>query len=283
MRAAADRAQPTPLPCCVCVCVCCSEGRSSVLKGHSGGVRAVSFSPDGRLLMSASDDKAVKARAAHTHTRRWGFEHGGSHTRQPAARARCSPACTRLAAGNAAQRRVCTCQCSHALPACLPCSCGRSLRSALPQRCLAMATGCAPPCSAPTGATPRRAGTTRACGAWLAALHSCRTPGQHVLAFALRDAHARMTPWLPLPPSGAACGTWRRARAWACTSSTGAPAAAANARTASAVIRCRVLTHTAACCVAPSLLSFQPGSLRRLLSRRRLPGLGRLRRRCSPD
>ena len=34
-----------------------------MLKGHAGGVRAVNFSPDGRLLMSASDDKAVKARA----------------------------------------------------------------------------------------------------------------------------------------------------------------------------------------------------------------------------
>lgn len=37
-----------------------SEGRSTVLKAHTGTVRSVSFSADGRLLATASDDKTVK-------------------------------------------------------------------------------------------------------------------------------------------------------------------------------------------------------------------------------
>jgi centriolar protein POC1 len=33
-----------------------------VLKAHAGAVRAVDFSPNGRLLLTAGDDKAVKVR-----------------------------------------------------------------------------------------------------------------------------------------------------------------------------------------------------------------------------
>ena len=34
-----------------------------MLKAHAGAVRAVDFSPNGRLLLTAGDDKAVKVRA----------------------------------------------------------------------------------------------------------------------------------------------------------------------------------------------------------------------------
>lgn len=37
-----------------------SKGESTVLKSHQGTVRSVSFSRDGRLLLSASDDKTIK-------------------------------------------------------------------------------------------------------------------------------------------------------------------------------------------------------------------------------
>ncbi len=36
------------------------EGRSSVLKAHTGTVRCVNFSADGKLLITAGDDKTVK-------------------------------------------------------------------------------------------------------------------------------------------------------------------------------------------------------------------------------
>ena len=38
----------------------CREGKSTVLKAHIGTVRSVCFSSDGRMLLSASDDKTVK-------------------------------------------------------------------------------------------------------------------------------------------------------------------------------------------------------------------------------
>jgi centriolar protein POC1 len=51
--------RPPPPPS---VCSLCSEGRSTVLKAHTGAVRSVSFSADGRMLATASDDKTVKVR-----------------------------------------------------------------------------------------------------------------------------------------------------------------------------------------------------------------------------
>ena len=38
------------------------EGKSSSVKAHSGAVRCVTFSKDGRYLLSCSDDKTLKAR-----------------------------------------------------------------------------------------------------------------------------------------------------------------------------------------------------------------------------
>ena len=38
----------------------CREGKSTVLKAHTGTVRCVNFSADGRMLLTASDDKTVK-------------------------------------------------------------------------------------------------------------------------------------------------------------------------------------------------------------------------------
>jgi hypothetical protein len=40
-----------------------SEGRSTILKAHTGTVRSVAFSQDGSSLITASDDKTAKARA----------------------------------------------------------------------------------------------------------------------------------------------------------------------------------------------------------------------------
>lgn len=37
-----------------------ARGESSVLKGHTGAVRSVKFSNDGRNLLTASDDKSIK-------------------------------------------------------------------------------------------------------------------------------------------------------------------------------------------------------------------------------
>lgn len=41
-----------------------SEGKSTVLKAHTGTVRCVHFSADGRQLLTASDDKTLKVRRA---------------------------------------------------------------------------------------------------------------------------------------------------------------------------------------------------------------------------
>ena len=42
---------------CLCVCVCVCAG---VMSLHTGGVKDCSFSPDGNLLASASDDATLK-------------------------------------------------------------------------------------------------------------------------------------------------------------------------------------------------------------------------------
>lgn len=36
------------------------DGKATTIKGHQGAVRCVSFSQDGRFLMSTSDDKTAK-------------------------------------------------------------------------------------------------------------------------------------------------------------------------------------------------------------------------------
>lgn len=38
----------------------CREGKSTTISAHSGTVRSVNFSSNGRMLMSSSDDKTVK-------------------------------------------------------------------------------------------------------------------------------------------------------------------------------------------------------------------------------
>ena len=40
------------------------EGRSTVLKGHTAAVRAVTFSADGKSLITAGNDKSIKVRLA---------------------------------------------------------------------------------------------------------------------------------------------------------------------------------------------------------------------------
>lgn len=40
----------------------CREGRSTILKAHTGTVRCVNFSQDGSSLITASDDKTAKVR-----------------------------------------------------------------------------------------------------------------------------------------------------------------------------------------------------------------------------
>lgn len=47
--------------CCLHPCTC-SEGRSTILKAHTGTVRCVNFSQDGSSLITASDDKTAKVR-----------------------------------------------------------------------------------------------------------------------------------------------------------------------------------------------------------------------------
>jgi WD40 repeat protein len=41
-------------------CGSCREGKSTAIAAHSGTVRSVNFSSNGRMLMSSSDDKTVK-------------------------------------------------------------------------------------------------------------------------------------------------------------------------------------------------------------------------------
>jgi WD40 repeat protein len=42
----------------------CREGRSTILKAHTGTVRCVNFSQDGSSLITASDDKTAKVRCS---------------------------------------------------------------------------------------------------------------------------------------------------------------------------------------------------------------------------
>ena len=42
-------------------CPCCRQAKCTVLRGHAGGVQCVRFSPDARRLLTASDDKTIKA------------------------------------------------------------------------------------------------------------------------------------------------------------------------------------------------------------------------------
>ena len=65
---------PVPFPCSLgpvsnglrwilstfCLLSNAREGKSTVLKAHTGTVRCVHFSADGRSLLTASDDKTLK-------------------------------------------------------------------------------------------------------------------------------------------------------------------------------------------------------------------------------
>lgn len=53
-------------------------GKSLTLKGHGKGVRSVAFSRDGQLLLTASDDKAVKLWSVASRKFRGGLQ-GHSH------------------------------------------------------------------------------------------------------------------------------------------------------------------------------------------------------------
>lgn len=73
------------------------EGRSTALKAHTGTVRCVNFSADGKLLITCGDDKTVKVgqlslrlhafiqtqRAIHMHKVELPSAHSLSHTTQP--------------------------------------------------------------------------------------------------------------------------------------------------------------------------------------------------------
>ncbi len=57
----------------------CREGKSTVLKAHTGTVRGVTFSSDGRMLATCSDDKTVKVSGRGGHrgadrTRIWNYQ-----------------------------------------------------------------------------------------------------------------------------------------------------------------------------------------------------------------
>ena len=71
------------------------EGRSTALKAHTGTVRCVNFSADGKLLITCGDDKTVKVgqlslrlhafvqRATLMHKVELPSAHSLSHTTQP--------------------------------------------------------------------------------------------------------------------------------------------------------------------------------------------------------
>lgn len=109
---------------CLTVPLVGREGRSSVLKAHTGTVRCVNFSADGKLLITAGDDKTVKVRhtaciADNTSSHQNCKAH--DHMRMSA-----STECI-------CQRRViCTCnQTAQTMLACGGCQSGNSLVNAM--------------------------------------------------------------------------------------------------------------------------------------------------------
>lgn len=59
------RPLPCDMPCRAVLChASCREGRSTILKAHTGTVRCVNFSQDGSSLITASDDKTAKVRCS---------------------------------------------------------------------------------------------------------------------------------------------------------------------------------------------------------------------------